>query len=436
MIVGIDQILLDLVVQVDDDPGIFERCGIERNSQCLAEDRHQPLLRDLTARAVDGRSDQASATSAPVRYVPGGLVCNALRAAAWSAKRQSGAAAVARRPALKMMGMVGRDKAGEALRKETAAAGVDPMFLVKPNGQNGAAADATGICACLVYGKERSMVTELRAGKTMELHGRHAPSWPSWDSRVAEAAAGAPAAGGPAMVVTSGFYAQADPEGVEAVRRWCAQPRKEREPQRLLALSVAAEWCCSIPAVQALSKHADFLFANEPEIFALAAALARAGEVPEAPGGDALAALRAVAGWKGRGWVVATRGAKSVVFVRAARAGPAPTPVSVPVPRLPPEEFVDDVGAGDSFMGGFLLHAWQRLAAVQAGQGARGAPSACMSFVARCCSPTSTERCGAEAEQGGAHALSEADLEAAAKAGIAAAAACLRCVGCQHAAAK
>lgn len=51
------------------------------------------------------------------------------------------------------------------------------------------------------------MVTSLGAGKTLHLHGKLAPAWPSWATRVAGLAAR-----GPMLVVTTAFYAAGDDE--------------------------------------------------------------------------------------------------------------------------------------------------------------------------------------------------------------------------------
>lgn len=364
MIIGVDQVLLDLVVEVDDDPTIFERYGLERNTQCLAEPRHATLIADLIARAADEEKAPlggARGAAAPVRQTPGGVVGNALRAAAWRFRAAGVEASSV--PALRMMGRVGQDAAGERLRKAMAEAGVEPLFDCKPPGGSGRREpEGTGVCCCLIAGKERTMVTQLGAGRTMELRG--GPGGRDWRARYAEAAAGSqPARGRPVLVLVSAFYAHAEPEGVLAIREWVAAGAAaagarsggvgEAAQRPLLAFALSAQWCTSLPIVQEIARIADFVFGNEPEMVALAKAIG-AGELPSE------AALAHVAAWKAQGLVVATRGSKSVGLCRAGARGAAP--LEVPVPALPPEEFVDDVGAGDSFMGGFLAAAWQCLA--------------------------------------------------------------------------
>lgn len=469
MIVGVDQALLDLVVQVDADPGIFERFDLERNTQCLAETHHAPLLDDLLARAEEGGT---------VRKTPGGVVANSLRAAAFMLRRADAggtAGAAARRPELKFVGMVGSDPSAERLRQELSKAGVDPMFTMKPRGGTSqdpnSLSERTGVCCCLIAGKERTMVTELGAGKTMELHGNHGPEWPGWDARIRDAEAAVVSARGPGqaklpiMVILSAFYAQADVEGAKAIQRWCQQPREDGGPRPLLALAISAEWCCRLPAIQDLARTADFLFANQPEIEELAASLRESGAFAQASASKestmlpkslsiSECAITAVAQWKANGWVIATRGSRSVGFMRAG----GEEALMVPVPRLPPEEFVDDVGAGDSFMGGFLGTAWllfaERCAALASappkapGSTSSGCFSGCWEALARQASGAAREPSLAASEAPAAKCLktgqdeglskdpagvlfTESDIEAACKAGIATAAVCLRSVGCQ-----
>jgi len=460
MIVGVDQAMLDLVVNVDSDLGIFDRYGIEQNTQCLADERHASLFQDLIARAYSeddkGGDAQASSALPSVRRTPGGIVANSLRAAAWSLKAQqqqgkeSAAIEKTAKPELKMMGMVADDYAGNRLRQELVTAGVEPLMAVRSTSE-GRAADAplglsegTGLCCCLIAGKERTMVTELGAGKTLELQG-------SWASRIKEATVRRTEANLPSILVTSAFYVQADPEGARTMLAWAHQPREDGRPTALVAFAISAQWCCNLPVVQELAREADILFANEPEIVSLAAALRRESALPQAssPEEEACseACLKAVAAWKAHGWVIATRGSKSVGALEGG-AGAKRTPLLVPVPRLPQDELADDIGAGDSFMGGFLASVWQRLASRAAGSSpspaSGGGGGGCGDGLWQkwlregCCAyrrpapppPVARQPLLKEAPAK-AELLTDGDIEAAVKAGIHTAAACLRCVGCQ-----
>lgn len=421
MIIGADQILVDLVVEVDDDLGIYERFGLERNTQCLAEARHAPLMAEMLKRMSSPEQDGR----APVRATPGGMIGNSMRAAAWWLKRQraSGASGLPE-PAVKMLGMVGNDEAAGILRRELAAADVEPLLTTLPQ-EDGSPAEPsgpstrTGVCCCLIAGKERTMITELGAGRSMEFHGRKSPLFPSWDERLAAITAKAaeektvPRSNLPTLVVLSGFYAQADPDGAEAIVRWCSAPRCTLgggSARPLLAVSLSAMWCVGLPPVQAAGKASDFVFGNEGEIFALAAVLPEGSALPA---DDFGAAMSHIAKWKESGLIVATRGSKSVCAIRA---GPVPSKLySVPVPPVPLEEFVDDVGAGDAFLGAFLACAWQTLAKALA-----SAPEG-----------EGNGKKRKHEEDSAADLLTAEDIEAAAKAGIHTAAAVLRCVGAQ-----
>mmetsp|Transcript_98204 Transcript_98204/g.204830 ORF Transcript_98204/g.204830 Transcript_98204/m.204830 type:complete len:455 (-) Transcript_98204:139-1503(-) len=450
MIVGVDQVLLDLVVQVDDDLGVFDRFGLTRNSQCLAEPRHGPLLDELLARA----EDEAAGGSSLVRKSPGGVVPNSLRAAAHTLQTLGFAGP---RPELKMFGIVNKDSSGERLREELQRAGVQPMFTTTAGISASGMAQRTGVCCCLIAGKERTMLTELGVGRSMVLDGTASPDCPSFSVRMKTAcstvvaAAGPSQASKPVLIVISAFYAQADPDGARAIVSWCKQQKFEKagKVRPTIALAASAEWCCGIPVVQELAQKADFLFANQPEIEELARQLRSAGKIREdakfsAKDGGAvdhdLASEEAVidiARWKPHGWVIATRGSKSVAFLKS---GSSEQATLVPVPRLPPDEFVDDVGAGDSFMGGFLVTAWQTMTERA---GLSEDPPACKSLletVYTCCTSRQhrepilldkDELATALQEDPAGTLLSAADIEAACLAGITTAGACLRCVGCQ-----
>mmetsp|Transcript_21377 Transcript_21377/g.54484 ORF Transcript_21377/g.54484 Transcript_21377/m.54484 type:complete len:428 (-) Transcript_21377:23-1306(-) len=422
MLVGVDQVLLDLVVNVDGDPTVFERYAIQKDTQCLAEERHHALIADLLARAetrpraagsspcggcwscVEGLlvspppprlpAGAAGVALPPVRTTPGGVVCNSLRGAAWLLRQQAAAASAQQVPAIKMLGMVGRDKAADRLRKEMREAGVEPLFDHLPGDSGvaeGSPAASTGVCCCLIEKGGRTMVTDLRAGRTLELHGQKAPSWPGWGERIAAAQAGA--SRGPVLVILSAFYIQADPEGAKTIREWCAAA-----PGRVFAMTVSAEWCCHQPAVQDMARTADLMFGNEPETIELATSLAEKGRGTKP--GSFEEAVATVARWKPQGWVIATRGAKSVEALHSSSSEP---PLFVPVERVPAEEFVDDVGAGDAFMGGFCAVLWQRAAALPPDSGKVGL----------------------------ADRMSPDDVKAAMVGGIRAASAAVRCVGCQ-----
>eukprot|EP00933_Yihiella_yeosuensis_P028078 TRINITY_DN2188_c1_g1_i2.p1 TRINITY_DN2188_c1_g1~~TRINITY_DN2188_c1_g1_i2.p1 ORF type:complete len:405 (-),score=73.88 TRINITY_DN2188_c1_g1_i2:80-1294(-) len=398
VIIGVGQIMLDLVVEVD-DPGIYDRYSVEKNSQCLAEDKHTPLINGLLARADKGEG---------VKTSPGGVIANSLRGAAWWLRSKSQKDCP--KPKLDMLGIVANDSAGKRLREELVASGVNSLLDTPQKEVGTDRSSRTGVCCCLIANKERTMITELGIGKTLHLDGKQAPTFPSWKSRL-ESLKASVDTNQPCVVLTGGFYIQADADGFEAMKAWCSEPYGNHTP--ILAVTVGAKWCSHLPSVQAAAKCADFLFANEDEILELATVICKdTGKEPIADG-DHGAAMKVLAQWKPKGWIIGTRGSKSVCFLRAA-ADPSPV-TSVPVPPLPKEEFVDDVGAGDSFMGGFMVSAWQRLAAIAASSNTS-------------VTDDSKKR---KREEPLVDQLEAKDLEAAVHAGTATAAQCLRSSGCQ-----
>jgi len=403
MIVGVDNVLLDVVVSIDDEPDILKRYQVEANTQCLAEERHMPLVKDMLSRAEAGK---ASTT-------PGGVIANSLRAGSWWLKRQ----ADCQQPRRIMLGMVGHDAAGDRLQTELSAAGVEPMLgrPARKEEPNDDLTNTSGVCCCLLANKARTMVTHLGISKTLHLDGK-TEGFAGWISRMEMLQASIKTTAPQAWVaVTSGFYAQADPEGVDAMLTWCSKPHVAAAGRILpmFAITVGAEWCTDIACVQEAARSADFTFANEVEVIHLASSVCKAASKPAPETYED--AMAVIARWKQRGWMIGTRGSKGVGCIRSKSDTSL---FQVPVPPVSPEEFVDDVGAGDSFMGGFLEAIWQSLAALAQEE-----------------TVDSSESAGKRKLEDVplASKLTDDNMKDAVRAGITAAGACIRCSGCQFA---
>eukprot|EP00913_Durusdinium_trenchii_P029615 g27759.t1 len=254
-----------------------------------------------------------------------------------------------------MLGRVGPDSAGKRLREELVAAGVEPFF------EEARPAELEGTGTELSLEKlARTMLTYLGASKTLDL-SVPSESFPSLEARidtlqvrclilpavsqVAEFAEEPLSDAAPCVFLTSGFYVQADPagHGVESIRLWCSKSHSTKAGGQILpafAMTVGAEWCTELEAVQAAARSADFTFANEAEVLHLASSVCKAGG--QAPPADYESAMSVIAQWKERGWMIGTRGSMGVGYIRASESQVH----TVPVSRVPPEEFVDDVGEG------------------------------------------------------------------------------------------
>jgi len=400
MLIGIDQVLLDVIVPIDDDPKILERYQIQPLSQCLAEERHMPLVKEALAGVESGKASAC----------PGGVIANSLRAGSWWLKKQSNTAAAPRRV---MLGRIGQDSAGKRLQEEISASGVEPMFDQARDTGDADAESSSGTCCCFLAEKARTMVTHLGASKTLNLSGTS--ECPSFDSRM-DLLKTSLTGVQPWVVLVSGFYVQADPAGVAAVRSWCSKRHITAAGQIVpaLAMTVGAEWCTELEPVQAAARSADFTFANEAEVMHLASSICKASSKPVAPDYDA--AMLVIAKWKERGWMIGTRGSKGVGYIHVTDGEVR----MLQVPPVPPEEFKDDVGAGDAFMGGFVEAIWQRLHAL-----AKGAGNPYPSEAAK------GRKRKLEEDASLVDGLKSADIEDAVRGGITAAAACIRCSGCQ-----
>merc|ERR1712107_360886 len=76
-------------------------------------------------------------------------------------------------------------------------------------------------------------------------------------------------------------------------------------------------------------------------------------------------AILTVAWWKARagkcGWIIMTRGSKEVLAVYACESASRAGLLRLAVPPIDASQIIDDVGAGDAFMGGFLACMWTQL---------------------------------------------------------------------------
>ncbi|CAE7465369.1 ADK2 [Symbiodinium pilosum] len=173
----------------------------------------------------------------------------------------------------------------------------------------------------------------------------------------------------------------------------------------VFAITVGAEWCTEA------ARAADLTFANEVEVIRLASSICKA--TSKAAPEDYEAAMAVIARWKHKGWMIGTRSSKGVGCIGSKSDAGL---FQVPVPQVSPEEFVDDVGAGDAFMGGFLEAIWQPLAALaqeEAVDSAETAGKRKLEDIAL------------------ASRLTVDNMKDAVRAGITAAGACIRCSGCQ-----
>jgi len=129
--------LLDISSKVD--PSVLEKYDLKLDSAVLAEEKHMPLYAELAAMPA-------------VQYIAGGATQNSIRVAQWMLKEAGSTA---------YMGCVGNDKFGTQLKNCAKEDGVYVHYMEDEEA-------ATGTCAVLVSGGERSLCANLAAANNFK----------------------------------------------------------------------------------------------------------------------------------------------------------------------------------------------------------------------------------------------------------------------------
>lgn len=143
---GIGNPLLDISAHVD--PKLLQKYNLKANDAILAAQEHKPLYKEL----VD---------SYPVEYVAGGATQNAMRGAQWLLPPNQTV----------YIGCVGKDTNAQLLRDAATKDGLRTEYLEDPD-------TPTGLCAVLITGTERSLITDLLAANNYKIdHLRRSEIW-------------------------------------------------------------------------------------------------------------------------------------------------------------------------------------------------------------------------------------------------------------------
>merc|ERR1719163_439213 len=280
---------------------MLEKYGLKMPDAILAEEKHQPLFEELVKLPT-------------VQYIAGGATQNTIRVAQWMLQTPGGTA---------YMGCIGGDENGKKLQAAAEKDGVKVQYMID-------ASTATGTCACLINGNERSLCTNLNAANNYkETHCQQAENW----KLVQDAK----------IIYSAGFFITVSPASMKL-----AAAETVRQGS-LYCLNLAAPFIMQVPPFKAvcneLLPYVDFLFGNETEFQTWAE----------------------VEGWETTDLkFIATR----LSLVRSEKVrkrtvvctqGVNPTIVAInghvteyPVVALPKERLVDTNGAGDAYVGGFL----------------------------------------------------------------------------------
>mmetsp|Transcript_24117 Transcript_24117/g.66860 ORF Transcript_24117/g.66860 Transcript_24117/m.66860 type:complete len:373 (+) Transcript_24117:33-1151(+) len=299
-ILGMGNPLLDISANVGQD--VLDKYGVEMNSAILAEDKHQPLFKEL----VDKYDPQ---------YIAGGATQNSIRVAQWMLTSAGKAKHTA------FFGCVGDDETGKTLEKCAQSDGVHVHYMKDTE-------TPTGACAALIKDGERSLVTNLDAANNFK------PSHLQTDEakQIVDLAK---------IYYSAGFFLTVSvPSLVEVAEHAVAN-------DKTFCLNLSAPFIVDFFGDQMATAmpYADFLFGNESEAAAYGKKHGMGEDLKEIA--LKVAALPKKNESKPR-TVVFTQGSESTIVAVNG------TVTEYAVEPLAKELLVDTNGAGDAFVGGFL----------------------------------------------------------------------------------
>ena len=300
-LLGMGNPLLDISAEVP--TSVFEKYGLKAGDAALAEEKHQPLYKEL----VDEYK---------VEYIAGGATQNSIRVAQWVLSAQGLAGKTA------FIGCVGKDEFGKRLNEVASGAGVRVQYMIDE-------AAATGTCAVLIKDRERSLCANLAAANNYKIDHLKEPE----QTKVVEAAQ---------FYYMAGFFLTVSPDTMIHVGKHSA------ENDKTFLMNLSAPFLCDFfhEPMMKVMPYVDYLFGNETECASFAKKMGW-GEISAEECARRAARLPKASGTRPR-IVVFTQGADATVVA----SGGVVT--SYPVEKLEKELIVDTNGAGDAFVGGFL----------------------------------------------------------------------------------
>lgn len=131
------------------DSAYLDKYSLKSNDAILADEKHMGIYDEIAKGQVD--------------YLPGGATLNGIKIAQILLKTPKAAS---------FAGCIKDDKYGKILEKNCISLGVDPVM------QHNKGEEATGLCAVLVSGQDRSLVTNLAAANCFTVdHLDHEHVW-------------------------------------------------------------------------------------------------------------------------------------------------------------------------------------------------------------------------------------------------------------------
>lgn len=290
--------LLDL--QVDVDQAYLEKYNLKENDAILVEEKHMPIY-DEVLKMPD------------VKMVAGGAAQNTARGAQYILPANS----------VCYFGSVGKDVFADKLSEANKSVGLTTKYMVQDS-------VATGKCAALITGVNRSLVTDLAAANHFKPSHLEIPeNWAIVENAKA--------------FYIGGFHLTVSPEAIIKLGAHAAENNKP------FVVNFSAPFIPQFfkDALDQVVPYADYVICNESE----AASYAESHGLDTS---DLLSVAKAIAGLP----KVNTQRGRTVVFTQ----GLDPTLVVVdgqeskeyPVHALDASKIADTNGAGDAFAAGFV----------------------------------------------------------------------------------
>jgi adenosine kinase len=311
MIVGVENPLLDITVNVGEDDSLLRNYKLEPNTAILAGPEHLPLYEDL--KKFSG-----------VFYSAGGASQNAMRTAQWMLGDNHGQVIY--------MGCVGDDDSMHKMKHSVEVeSGVRAVYQIDIN-------QPTGTCGVIVssHGKNRSLVANLGAANHFKVSHLQ-----NHQTDVLDKAS---------LIYSSGFFITSSTESVDYISNYVAT--SERRP--LFAFNIAAPFLCEVEPFRLVLMrtitYVDYLFGNDSEAIALAKALGWTDI-------DIAAIAQRLANLEKKGIsadlkriVILTRGAQDTIVATQGKSQVD----HFPIINVNEDDIVDSNGCGDAYAGAFV----------------------------------------------------------------------------------